>query len=94
MIVKDDGTILTKDTDYTVTYEDNTNAGTAVIRVTYIGNYEGNADSTVNFTITKAAYPSAGATLQCEGLIATHFPLRRRREITALSGTRKIVKVN
>ena len=39
--VKDGETVLVKDTDYTVDYEDNTNAGTAYVIVTFIGNYTG-----------------------------------------------------
>ncbi|MBQ7202555.1 MAG: VanW family protein [Eubacterium sp.] len=41
--------ILTKDTDYTVAYGDNVNAGTAGVTVEGIGNYEGTA--TAEFTV-------------------------------------------
>ena len=34
---------LKKDTDYTVTYESNTNAGTATVKITGTGNYSGEA---------------------------------------------------
>ena len=40
------GGALTVDVDYTVGYEDNTNAGTATITVTGIGSYEGTASQT------------------------------------------------
>ena len=40
------------DTDYTVSYSDNTNAGTATVTITGMGNYTGT--KTVNFTIDKA----------------------------------------
>ena len=46
------GTQLTKDTDYTVKYTDNTNAGKATVTVTGTGNYIGT--KTGNFTIAPA----------------------------------------
>ena len=46
------GTRLTKDTDYTVGYTNNTNAGKATITVTGTGNYTGK--KTENFTIAPA----------------------------------------
>ena len=46
------GQTLVKDTDYTVAYADNTDAGTATITVTGKGNYSGTAQGT--FTIGKA----------------------------------------
>jgi len=39
--VKADGVMLTEGTDYTLTYSDNTNAGTATVHVTGAGNYAG-----------------------------------------------------
>ncbi|MCC8168751.1 MAG: BspA family leucine-rich repeat surface protein, partial [Clostridiales bacterium] len=48
-----DGTTLTKDTDYTVSYSDNTNAGTATVTIEGIDNYTGTLET--SFTITKAA---------------------------------------
>jgi hypothetical protein len=43
---------LTSGTDYTVAYQDNTNAGTATIIITGKGNFSGS--KTINFTIDKA----------------------------------------
>ena len=40
------GVTLEKDKDYTVSYENNVNAGTATIHVTFIGNYVGSAETT------------------------------------------------
>lgn len=48
-----DGTTLTEGTDYTVTYADNVNAGTARVTVTGVGDYTGSVQAT--FTITRAA---------------------------------------
>lgn len=47
-----DGKVLVKDTDYTVTYKNNTEAGTAEVVITGKGNYKGT--KTVSFTIAKA----------------------------------------
>ena len=53
VIVKDGSTTLTSGTDYTVSYSNNTNAGTATVTVTGKGNYSGT--KTASFTINKAA---------------------------------------
>ena len=51
--VKCGTTTLKKDTDYTVSYSNNTNAGTATVTITGKGNYTGAISK--NFTINKAA---------------------------------------
>ena len=50
LTVKDGETKLVKDTDYTVTYDKNTNVGTATAKATFIGNYKG--EKSVTFEIT------------------------------------------
>ncbi|MGI5923698.1 MAG: MBG domain-containing protein, partial [Lentisphaeria bacterium] len=50
--VTDDITVLVKGTDYTLTYANNTNAGTATVTLTGQGNYSGTQDKI--FTINKA----------------------------------------
>ncbi len=50
--VTDGSTSLTNGTDYTVSYSDNTNAGTATVTITGMGNYTGT--KTATFTIEKA----------------------------------------
>lgn len=50
--VKNGDVVLTSGTDYTVSYADNTNAGTATVKVTGTGNYKGEKSAT--FTIKKA----------------------------------------
>lgn len=52
--VKYGKTVLKEDKDYTLTYKNNTNAGTATVKVSFIGNYRGTASQTVEFTIKKA----------------------------------------
>lgn len=54
VVVKDGDTVLEKGTDYTVSYENNINAGqnTAIIKITGIGHYTGTVSKT--FTIRKA----------------------------------------
>ena len=48
-----DGKTLTQGTDYTVSYSDNTNAGTATVTVTGTGNYEGTPTARTVFSIAK-----------------------------------------
>lgn len=55
-----DGTTLTQDTDYTVSYSNNTNVGTSTVTVTGIGIYSGTAAKT--FKITPATLTVTGAT--------------------------------
>ena len=50
VIVKDDATTLVNGTDYTVSYKNNVNAGTATVTISYKGNYTGTKE--VTFTIT------------------------------------------
>ena len=58
------GTILTPTTDYTVTYANNTNVGTATVTVTGAGNYLSNTSTkTAQFTITPKSLTSAMVTL-------------------------------
>ena len=62
VVVKDGGTVLTEGTDYTVTYSDNINAGTATVTVTYTGEkYAGG--TTLYFTITQKAFPATSVTI-------------------------------
>lgn len=53
--VTDGNKTLVKDTDYTVSYSNNINAGTATVTITGKGNYTGT--KTVNFTIVKKEEP-------------------------------------
>ncbi|MEG2987685.1 MAG: hypothetical protein RR809_09020, partial [Lachnospiraceae bacterium] len=52
LTVQDGGKMLTVGTDYTVTYDNNKNAGTATATISGAGNYTGTASKT--FTINKA----------------------------------------
>ena len=51
-VVTDGENTLTKDTDFTYSYEDNTAAGTATVKITGKGNYTG--EKTQRFTINRA----------------------------------------
>lgn len=53
--VKDGSSTLVKDTDYTVSYSNNVNAGTATVTITGKGNYTGT--KTANFKIVKPSDP-------------------------------------
>ena len=56
VMVKDGDRTLAADTDYMVSYNDNTNAGTATVTVTGKGNYTGTASQT--FTIQYGSLPA------------------------------------
>ena len=47
-VVMAGGTVLIKDTDYSVSYSNNTNTGTATVNVTFQGNYAGSIIKTFN----------------------------------------------
>ena len=55
--VKDGEAVLAKGQDYTLTWKNNTNAGTATVTITGAGNYSGSRD--VTFTINPKAISSA-----------------------------------
>ena len=62
--VKDGSTVLTKDTDYSVSYESNENAGTGKATIVGIGNYSGQVEKT--FTINKADITPTAPTAMSE----------------------------
>ncbi|MCC8103888.1 MAG: leucine-rich repeat protein, partial [Clostridiales bacterium] len=72
-----DSVKLTQGTDYTVTYADNKNAGTASVTVTGIGDYSGS--TVVNFTIKKLT-PEVTAEISSSELAA-----KETAQITATS---------
>ena len=55
------GKILQKDVDYTLTYRDNVNPGTATVTVNFIGNYTGTMEKT--FEIVRKKRTSSGGGL-------------------------------
>ena len=59
--VKIGGQTLTEGTDYTLSYKNNTNVGTATVTVTGRGDYEGS--TSVSFKITPASIAGAAVTL-------------------------------
>lgn len=58
--VTDSGKTLVENTDYTISYSSNINAGTAMVTITGKGNYTGTASK--NFTINKANYTGTTTT--------------------------------
>lgn len=54
-----DGSVLSKNTDYKVTYKNNVNAGTATVTVTGIGNYSGTVSKTFKITAKSITKPQA-----------------------------------
>lgn len=67
--VKSGSKTLKLGTDYTVSYKNNTNAGTATVTITGKGNYKSTAK--VTFTITKAANPLKVTTTAKTAKLAT-----------------------
>lgn len=59
--VKDGSKTLVENTDYTVTYNNNINAGTAKVTVTGKGNYEGTVTKTFTIIIKKGTSYKAGS---------------------------------
>ena len=59
--VKDGNKVLTCETDYTVSYSNNTNAGTATVTITGDGNYTGT--QTINFTISAKSISALAVTI-------------------------------
>lgn len=57
--VMSDGKVLEKDADYTLTYKNNVNPGTAMVTVKFIGNYAGELEKT--FKIIRKNRTSAGS---------------------------------
>lgn len=55
------GVTLEKDKDYTLSYENNVNAGTATVNVTFTGNYAGSAETT--FEIAAKAADESNITI-------------------------------
>lgn len=86
LTVKDGDTALVKDTDYTVVYENNVNAGTAKALVTFTGNYSGNAEKT--FTI--APKPIVGDIADIPEQIYNASPLMP--EIVIKDGETRLIK--
>ena len=58
VVVESEDTILKKDIDYTLTYRDNVDPGTATVTIKFIGNYAGEMERT--FEIKKAKRTSSG----------------------------------
>ena len=69
--VKDGSTVLVEGTDYTLTYANNVNVGTATVTATGIGNYTGT--QTKEFSITKADMTITAPAAK-EGLVYTTQP--------------------
>lgn len=65
-VVKDGEAVLQKDTDYTVSCEDNVNAGEATATITFKGNYSGT--KSLGFHINKAANSWKSA-LSCQDVV-------------------------
>ena len=81
--VKDGTTTLTNGTDYTVSYSNNTNAGTATATITGKGNYTGTASKT--FTINAKSISSTSVTLGTTSY--TYDGTAKKPSVTVKDGT-------
>lgn len=79
---------LAKDTDYTVSYRNNTNVGTATVTITGRGNYSGTATAT--FTISPA--PINGATVAVADGPYTYTGKEVTPSVTVTQGSATLVK--
>ena len=83
---KDGSTTLTNGTDYTVTYYNNTNVGTATVTVTGKGNYTGTASKT--FTINAKSISSTTVTLGTTSY--TYDGTAKKPSVTVKDGTKTL----
>lgn len=84
-----DGTTVLKDgTDYTVSYKDNTDAGTAKVMITGKGNYTGSVNKT--FTIKEKSVASLTVTLNKSNYSYTGKAIKP--EVTVKDGTTALVE--
>ena len=63
-----EGKVLTKDVDYTLTYKDNVNAGTATVIINFIGNYSGSKDATFEIKKKSSSGGSHGSLKNTENV--------------------------
>ena len=63
-----EGKVLTKDVDYTLTYKDNVNAGTATVIINFIGNYSGSKDATFEIKKKSSSGGSHGSSKSPENV--------------------------
>lgn len=73
IVVKWNGTALTKDTDYTISYENNRAAGNAVVKITGKGNYGGTIKESFAIKYDLATGYAKGITVDAEGIAKNEF---------------------
>ena len=89
--VKNGSTTLVKDTDYTVSYLNNTAVGTATVTVTGKGNYSGSRS--LNFTISEpAAISLTGCTASLGTSSYTYDGAAKQPSVTVKYGSSTLVK--
>lgn len=88
VVVKAGSKVLVKDVDYTVLYSNNTNVGTASVKVTGKGTYEGSY--TTNFKIVSCAIGQAACSRIAD---QTYTGSALKPEIVVKAGTKVLKKV-
>ena len=86
-VVVEDRTLV-KDTDYTITYANNTNKGTATVTITAKGNYDGII--TKNFTISSESLSTAEITVLEQDII--YSGTAKTPNIKVVYGTTELIK--
>ena len=81
------GNILKRDTDYSVRYRNNKNAGTAIVEVTGKGDYSGN--KTVDFTIVPKVIDNLTVELEADSY--TYDGTEKRPSVTVKDGFASLV---
>ncbi|MGN0594393.1 MAG: CIA30 family protein, partial [Hominimerdicola sp.] len=88
--VKNGSTTLTKGTDYTVSYSNNVNAGTATVTVTGMGNYTGSTSVsfTINSVVTSNDIADCTITLSSTSFEYSGSPIKPK--VTVKSGSKTL----
>ena len=99
-IVIDDGRVLNRDEDYTVSFANNTNAGTATITISGIGAYDGEQSLTFNIRQRPVTITAADQSYEYGGSISTSVDMAtitghvRGHTLTALTLTNSQASAN
>ncbi|MCR5539965.1 MAG: MBG domain-containing protein [Ruminococcus sp.] len=88
--VKDGSKTLTSGTDYTVTYSNNTNVGTATVTITGKGNYSGTKSAT--YTISSATKAISTCTVTLDTTSYTYDGTAKQPAVTVKDGSKTLTK--
>ncbi len=89
-VTLENGTALTQDTDFTVTYSNNKNAGTATVKITGKGNYTGT--KSIVFVIESQEIDLSSATVTLSATSFTYTGSYIKPTVTVKYGTKTLTK--